>query len=188
MYKNENNFTKDPFEDNGRFKIHPLSSEGMEAYLSKDSYNYNYIKTKKNPELLKEIEDEIKAENALKQQILESKNKKDENEVQNKQEDLKEEKCAQNNKVSGGSKGNKSKNKKGKNSNMNKNNYSQSYLNKNKGAEFKYGKKNDNKRKQSPGSKLANTIEKMGKIPGPVISNVNNDRGKLWEYPAPYHA
>ena len=160
----------------------------MEAYLSKDSYNYNYIKTKKNPELLKEIEDEIKAENALKQQILESKNKKDENEVQNKQEHLKEEKNIQNNKVSGGPKGNKSKNKKGKNGNMKKNCYSQSYLNKNKGVESKNGKKNDNKRKQSPGSKLANTIEKMGKIPGPVISNVNNDRGKLWEYPTPYHA
>ena len=184
MYNNENNFTKDPFEDNGRFKIHPLSSEGMENYLSKDSYNYNYIKTKKNPELLKEIEKEINEENASRQKQLESKNNKNENEVQNKQEDLKEEKCAQNT----AQKGNKSKNKKGKNVNMNKKSCGQYHSNKNKGIECKYGKKNDNKRKQSPGAKLANTIEKMGKIPEPVISNVNNDRGKLWEYPAPYHA
>ena len=50
-------------------------------------------------------------------------------------------------------------------------------------------KKNEGlKRKQSPGAKLANTIEKMGKVSGPVISNVNNDRGKLWEYPDPFHA
>ena len=177
----------EPFEDNGRCKIHPLSSEGMEAYLSKDSYNYNYIKTKKNPELLKEIEKEIKAEEALKQQ---SENKKNENDVQNKQEDLKEDiKCGQNNKTTGGNKGNKSKNKKEKNKNMNKNSNSNCYLNKNRGMMSKEGnKKNNNQRKQSPGNKLASTIEKMGKVSGPVISNCDNDRGKLWEYPAPYHA
>ena len=187
MYDNENHFTKEPFEDNGRCKIHPLSSEGMEAYLSKDSYNYNYIKTKKNPELLKEIEKEIKAEEALKQQ---SENKKNENDVQNKQEDLKEDiKCGQNNKTTGENKGNKSKNKKGKNKNMNKNSNSNCHLNKNRVMMSKEGnKKNNNQRKQSPGNKLASTIEKMGKVSGPVISNCDNDRGKLWEYPAPYHA
>ena len=60
MYSNDNHFTKEPYEDNGRCKIHPLSEEGKEAYLSKDSYNYNFIRTKKNPELLKEIQEEIK--------------------------------------------------------------------------------------------------------------------------------
>ena len=43
---NENHFTKDAYEDNGRFQIHPLSQEGFEAYLSKDSYNYHYLKSK----------------------------------------------------------------------------------------------------------------------------------------------
>ena len=189
MYSNEKNFTEEPFEDNGRYKIHPLSSEGIENYLSKDSYNYNYIKTKKNPELLKQIEEEIKAEKALKEKLENQKNQKEENINQNKQEDLKEDKkCCQNNNTSNGKEGNKSKNKKVKKPNMNKNSNSHNYIDY-KGKVNKEKKKNDNiKRKQSPGAKLANSIAKSGKISGPVISNVNNDRGKLWEYPAPYHA
>ena len=186
MYSNDNNFTKEPFEDNGRCKIHPLSPEGVEAYLSKDSYNYNFIKTKKNPELLKQIQEEIKAENAKKQQS-ENKavvdNQKDE---QINQANVKEDTKCKNNDSTGMTTGNKS-NPKGKKSNVSKK--SNNNLN-NKVENNKEGKKkNENmKRKQSPGAKLANTIEKMGKVSGPVISNVNNDRGKLWEYPAPYHA
>jgi len=185
MYSNDNNFTKDPFENNGRYKIHPLSPEGMEAYLSKNSYNYNYIKTKKNPELLKEIEEEIKKEKLLKEK-MENPKLENTNDNQNKKEDLKEEtKCTNNNKhLEIGC--NKSKNKKGnvKKANINKNN------NNSKGIVNKEcNKKNEKmKRKQSPGAKLANTIGKLGKVSGPVISNVNNDRGKLWEYPAPYHS
>ena len=184
MYDNDNHFTKDPFENNGICKIHPLSREGIEAYLSKDSYNYNFIKTKKNPELLKEIEEEIKAEKAKKNQLENQKteNKKDE---QNKQEDLKEDKNNAENEKTGNEKNQKGKktNAKNKNSNSkNKNNKGVLNTKDNK-------KKNEGlKRKQSPGAKLANTIEKMGKVSGPVISNVNNDRGKLWEYPDPFHA
>ena len=55
MYSNEKNFTEEPFEDNGRYKIHPLSSEGIENYLSKDSYNYHYLKSKYDPALFKRI-------------------------------------------------------------------------------------------------------------------------------------
>ena len=190
MYSNEKNFTEEPFEDNGRYKIHPLSSEGIENYLSKDSYNYNYIKTKKNPELLKQIEEEIKAEKALKEKLENQNNTKTENINENKQEDLKEDnKNTQNNNTSNGKEGNKSKNKKGKKPNMNKNcNNNYNAIN-NKGKINKEKKKSENlKRKQSPGQKLANSIAKSGKISGPVISNVNNDRGKLWEYPNPYHA
>ena len=129
MYSNEKNFTEEPFEDNGRYKIHPLSSEGIENYLSKDSYNYNYIKTKKNPELLKQIEEEIKAEKALKEKLENQKNQKEENANQNKQEDLKEDKkCCQNNNTSNGKEGNKSKNKKVKKPNMNKNSNSHNYI------------------------------------------------------------
>ena len=182
MYSNDNHFTKDPFEDNGRCKIHPLSREGIEAYLSKDSYNYNFIKTKKNPELIKEIQEEIKAENAKKEQV-EKQNPENKINEENKQEELKEEK---NNSTSV-----KSDNKqKVKKANMkNKNNNSKNKISKGVINNKDNKKKNENlKRKQSPGSKLANTIGKMGKVSGPVISNVNNDRGKLWEYPNPFHA
>ena len=61
----ENHFTKDAYEDNGRFQIHPLNSEGLEAYLSKDSYNYHYLKSKYDPALLKQIEEELKEQKIL---------------------------------------------------------------------------------------------------------------------------
>ena len=183
MYSNDNHFTKEPFEDNGRCKIHPLSEEGIEAYLSKDSYNYNFIKTKKNPELLKEIEEEIKKEKAIKER--ENKKAENSNNAQNKEEDLKGETNCPNKNNTTGKACNKSKNKKGNNLNK-KNNVNNKC---NKGMIKKEFKKKDNmKREKSPGAKLANTIEKLGKVSGPIISNVNNDRGKLWEYPQPYHA
>ena len=189
MYLNDNHFTKEPYEDNGRCKIHPLSEEGKEAYLSKDSYNYNFIRTKKNPELLKQIQEEMKAENALKNQ---SENKSEENasESQNKKEELKkDEKCSQNNNGSCPNQGNKSKSKKGKKP-LNQKNYinSKSHVQiKNKDS----NKKNEKvipKRKQSPGAKLASTIKQMGKVAPPVIRNIDNDRGKLKDYSQPFHA
>ena len=184
MYSNDNHFTKDPFEDNGRCKVHPLSREGIEAYLSKDSYNYNFIKTKKNPELIKEIQEEIKAENAKKEQV-EKQNPENKINEENKQEELKEEK----NNSTGVKSGNDNKQKVKKANMKNKNNNSKNKISKGVINNKDNKKKNENlKRKQSPGSKLANTIGKMGKVSGPVISNVNNDRGKLWEYPNPFHA
>ena len=59
---NENYYTKNAYEDNGRFQIHQLNSEGLEAYLSKDSYNYHYLKSKYDPAFLKEIQDEYNSE------------------------------------------------------------------------------------------------------------------------------
>mgnify|MGYP006873172563 CR=1 FL=1 len=189
MLSNDNHFTKEPYEDNGRCKIHPLSEEGKEAYLSKDSYNYNFIRTKKNPDLLKEIQEEMKAESTLKNQP-EKKNEEKSNEIKDKKEDLKkEEKCSQNNKGSGPNKGNKSKSKKDKKPLNQKNNM-------NNKANVKTASKDGNKKnekdnlkgKQSPGSKLANTIKKMGKVAPPVIRNINNDRGKLKDFSQPFHA
>ena len=186
MYDNDNYFTKEPYEDNGRCKIHPLSEEGKEAYLSKDSYNYNFIKTKKNPDLIKQIEDEIRKENELKNKKENNDQKPNDNTL-NQQEDKKEENCEQTKTTKPNPK-NKSKNKKGKNANLNKNN--NAYYMSSKGSKNiinKGGsKKNENKRKQSPGLKLAKTIERIGKVAPPVISNVNNDRGRLRDYPLPY--
>ena len=186
MYSNDNYFTKEPYENNGRCNIHPLSSEGMEAYLSKDSYNYNFIKTKKNPELLKDIKEEIEKEKSLKEK-LECKKPENSSDIKKKEEVLKEKPNCSNNKNSSGKSCDKSKNKKEINSNIKKCNM----INKNNKDIINRGdnkKKENNKRKQSPGAKLANKIEQLGKVSGPVISNVNNDRGKLWEYPAPYHS
>ncbi len=189
MYSNDNHFTKEPYEDNGRCKIHPLSEEGKEAYLSKDSYNYNFIRTKKNPELLKEIQEEMKAEDTLKNQS-EKKNEENANEIENKKdESKKDEKSSQNNKGSCPNQGNKSKNKKGKKP-LNQKNYMNSKTNAkipNKDSNKK-NEKNNSKGKQSPGSKLASTIKKMGKVAPPVIRNINNDRGKLKDFSQPFHA
>ena len=52
----------------------------------------------------------------------------------------------------------------------------------------KKNEKNNSKGKQSPGSKLASTIKKMGKVAPPVIRNINNDRGKLKDFSQPFHA
>ena len=55
----EKDFTKEPIENLGKFGIHPLNEEGKELYLSKDFYNYHFL-TKKDPELLKQVQEKMK--------------------------------------------------------------------------------------------------------------------------------
>ena len=169
---NENHFTKDAYEDNGRFQIHPLSQEGFEAYLSKDSYNYHYLKSKYDPALLKQIQDEINGEKLKKQE-------KNQNVIQNEQEkieDIKEQKVQ-----------NIEKNKTGnKKPQMKKNNQIQKG---NKGLVHSQIKKQNEKIKSSnPKSSTTQKINNIGTSMNPVISNVTNDRGKLKDYQQPYHA
>ena len=169
---NENHFTKDAYEDNGRFQIHPLSQEGFEAYLSKDSYNYHYLKSKYDPALLKQIQDEINGEKQKKQE-------ENQNVIQNEQEkieDIKEQKVQ-----------NIEKNKTGnKKPQMKKNNQIQKG---NKGLVHSQIKKQNEKIKSSnPKSSTTQKINNIGTSMNPVISNVTNDRGKLKDYQQPYHA
>ena len=169
---NENHFTKDAYEDNGRFQIHPLSQEGFEAYLSKDSYNYHYLKSKYDPALLKQIQDEINGEKQKKQE-------ENQNVIQNEQEkieDIKEQKVQ-----------NIEKNKIGnKKPQMKKNNQIQKG---NKGLMHSQIKKQNEKIKSSnPKSSITQKINNIGTSMNPVISNVTNDRGKLKDYQQPYHA
>ena len=169
---NENHFTKDAYEDNGRFQIHPLSQEGFEAYLSKDSYNYHYLKSKYDPALLKQIQDEINGEKQKKQE-------ENQNVIQNEQEkieDIKEQKVQ-----------NIEKNKTGnKKPQMKKNNQIQKG---NKGLVHSQIKKQNEKIKSSnPKSSITQKINNIGTSMNPVISNVTNDRGKLKDYQQPYHA
>ena len=169
---NENHFTKDAYEDNGRFQIHPLSQEGFEAYLSKDSYNYHYLKSKYDPSLLKQIQDEINGEKQKKQE-------ENQNVIQNEQEkieDIKEQKVQ-----------NIEKNKIGnKKPQMKKNNQIQKG---NKGLVHSQIKKQNEKIKSSnPKSSITQKINNIGTSMNPVISNVTNDRGKLKDYQQPYHA
>ena len=169
---NENYFTKDAYEDNGRFQIHPLSQEGFEAYLSKDSYNYHYLKSKYDPALLKQIQDEINGEKQKKQE-------ENQNVIQNEQEkieDIKEQKVQ-----------NIEKNKIGnKKPQMKKNNQIQKG---NKGLMHSQIKKQNEKIKSSnPKSSITQKINNIGTSMNPVISNVTNDRGKLKDYQQPYHA
>ena len=173
---NENHFTKEAYEDNGRFQIHPLSSEGLEAYLSKDSYNYHYLKSKYDPLMLKQIEEEIKAQKEQKiknNQNIEEQNKLKENP---KTEDVK----IQNNISTKDNNVNNLQNNNKKAVNKNSKiipNKSNKRINKNT-------KKNDN----IGFNNMNNKIGRIGHSMNPVISNVKNDRGRLKDFQQPYQA
>ena len=170
---NDKHFTKDAYEDNGRFQIHPLNSEGLEAYLSKESYNYHYLKSKYDPILLKQIEKEVNEE---KQKRKVNKNViKDEKE---KKEDIKEQKIE---------KVDNNKDIKNKNPQIKKNEQTKK---ENKTIGHKQlNQKNNNKNKSNvQKSSTTQKINNIGKSMNPVIINVNNDRGKLEDFQQPYHA
>ena len=170
----ENHFTKDAYEDNGRFQIHPLNAEGLEAYLSKDSYNYHYLKSKYDPALLKQIEEELKEQRQIKNKQL-NKNENENKIIENNQkiEDIKETKNntninvkkspdKKNNNVVGTNKANNNKmNKKGNNHNNHNNIKKKENINTNK-------------------------IKNIGHATKPVISTVKNDRGRLKDFQQPY--
>ncbi len=172
---NEKHFTKEAYEDNGRFQIHPLSSEGLEAYLSKESYNYHYLKSKYDPILLKQIEDEVNEERQKKQIVNENVVEKEKEKI----EDIKEQKAE--NVVSN----NNIKNKKPQ---VKKNNQPKKG---NKALGHKQlNQKNINNNIKSNVQPQSTTqkINNIGKSMNPVIINVNNDRGKLEDFQQPYHA
>ena len=169
---NENHFTKDAYEDNGRFQIHPLSQEGFEAYLSKDSYNYHYLKSKYDPALLKQIQDEINGEKQKKQE-------ENQNVIQNEQEKIEDKKEQKVQNIEKNKTGNKK-------PQMKKNNQIQKG---NKGLVHSQIKKQNEKIKSTnPKSSISQKINNIGTSMNPVISNVTNDRGKLKDYQQPYHA
>ena len=169
---NENHFTKDAYEDNGRFQIHPLSQEGFEAYLSKDSYNYHYLKSKYDPALLKQIQEEINGEKQKKQE-------ENQNVIQNEQEKIEDKKEQKVQNIEKNKTGNKK-------PQMKKNNQIQKG---NKGLVHSQIKKQNEKIKSSnPKSSISQKINNIGTSMNPVISNVTNDRGKLKDYQQPYHA
>ena len=169
---NENHFTKDAYEDNGRFQIHPLSQEGFEAYLSKDSYNYHYLKSKYDPALLKQIQDEINGEKQKKEE-------ENQNVIQNEQEKIEDKKEQKVQNIEKNKTGNKK-------PQLKKNNQIQKG---NKGLVHSQIKKQNEKIKSSnPKSSITQKINNIGTSMNPVISNVTNDRGKLKDYQQPYHA
>ena len=169
---NENHFTKDAYEDNGRFQIHPLSQEGFEAYLSKDSYNYHYLKSKYDPALLKQIQEEINGEKQKKQE-------ENQNVIQNEQEKIEDKKEQKVQNIEKNKTGNKK-------PQMKKNNQIQKG---NKGLVHSQIKKQNEKIKSTnPKSSISQKINNIGTSMNPVISNVTNDRGKLKNYQQPYHA
>ena len=169
---NENLFTKDAYEDNGRFQIHPLSQEGFEAYLSKDSYNYHYLKSKYDPALLKQIQEEINGEKQKKQE-------ENQNVIQNEQEKIEDKKEQKVQNIEKNKTGNKK-------PQMKKNNQIQKG---NKGLVHSQIKKQNEKIKSTnPKSSITQKINNIGTSMNPVISNVTNDRGKLKDYQQPYHA
>ena len=175
MY-NDNHFTKDAYEDNGRFQIHPLSSEGLEAYLSKDSYNYHYLKSKYDPEILKQIEEELKQEKELKNQLKKQNDISEQNKnIENpKIEDVKVENTKNNN-VNQNAKNKKVPEKKNKNTGVNK-------------GKINKSTNNNMKKKENYGNFNMNKIGTIGRSTNPVIVNVKDDRGRLKDFQQPYHA
>ena len=174
---NEKHFTKEAYEDNGRFQIHPLSSEGLEAYLSKESYNYHYLKSKYDPILLKQIEDEVNEERQKKQIVNENVVEKEKEKI----EDIKEQKVE--NVVSN----NNIKNKKPqvkKNNQPKKGNKALGH----KQLNQKNKNINNNIKSNVQPQSTTQKINNIGKSMNPVIINVNNDRGKLEDFQQPYHA
>ena len=174
---NDKHFTKDAYEDNGRFQIHPLSSEGLEAYLSKESYNYHYLKSKYDPILLKQIEDEVNEERQKKQIVNENVVEKEKEKI----EDIKEQKVE--NVVSN----NNIKNKKPqvkKNNQPKKGNKALGH----KQLNQKNKNINNNIKSNVQPQSTTQKINNIGKSMNPVIINVNNDRGKLEDFQQPYHA
>ena len=174
---NEKHFTKEAYEDNGRFQIHPLSSEGLEAYLSKESYNYHYLKSKYDPILLKQIEDEVNEERQKKQIVNENVVEKEKEKI----EDIKEQKVenvVNNNNI----KNNKPQIKKNNQPKKGNKALGHKQLNqKNKNI-------NNNIKSNVQPQSTTQKINNIGKSMNPVIINVNNDRGKLEDFQQPYHA
>ena len=174
---NEKHFTKDAYEDNGRFQIHPLNSEGLEAYLSKESYNYHYLKSKYDPILLKQIEDEVNEERQKKQIVNENVVEKEKEKI----EDIKEQK------VENVVNNNNIKNKKPqikKNNQPKKGNKALGH----KQLNQKNKNINNNIKSNVQPQSTTQKINNIGKSMNPVIINVNNDRGKLEDFQQPYHA
>ena len=178
---NENHFTKDAYEDNGRFQIHPLNDEGLEAYLSKDSYNYHFLKSKYDPALLKQIEEELKEKNQLKNQKLKN-NTNLIKENNPKIEDIKEPKNIPLN--------NQNVNNIKAKQPLDKNNNNNIGGAINKGNNNKVKNKGNSKKKGNVniGNKNVNKIGNVGHATKPVISNVKNDRGRIKDFQQPYHA
>ena len=175
---NDNHFTKDAYEDNGRFKIHPLSSEGLEAYLSKDSYNYHFLKSKYDPALLKQIEQEYLEEREKKNMQLKNQNVINDhknNEVQNK-EDTKEQKNPPLNQ-----------NNIDKNNNAMKNMGVKESTGVNKGK--KKGTDTINKKNLNyHNNNNMNKGESNKNSFNPVIRNIGDGRGKLKDFQQPFHS
>ena len=52
-------YTKDCYENNGKFLIYPLNSNGLEFYLGKNSFNHSFLKKCANQQLYNEAMKEI---------------------------------------------------------------------------------------------------------------------------------
>ena len=171
---NDNHYTKEAYENNGRFQIHPLSPEGLEAYLSKDSVVHHYLKSKYDPMLLKQIQQEVNEEKEKNQMLKQNNiiNEHDKNKIEHQNEGVPE-KILEKNK--GGV----------KNKKIQKQTKQGKVLQEHK--QIKQGNDSIKNSNMKPNT-VSQKINSLGKSVTPVISNVKNDRGKLGEFQQPYHA
>jgi len=173
---NDNHYTKEAYENNGRFQIHPLSPEGLEAYLSKDSIVHHYLKSKYDPMLMKQIQQEVneqkekeKNQNLNQNNII---NEKEKCEIEHQNQGVKE-KNLEKNGCTIQDKKNQNQTKKGINLQGHK--------------QIKQGNNSIKNNNMKPNT-VSQKINSLGKSVTPVISNVKNDRGKLGGFQQPYHA
>ena len=169
----ENYYTKDAYENNGRYQIHALNQEGLEAYLSKDSYNYHYLKTKYDPGFIKQIHDEVnqkfKSQNQTDKKIPE-----DEIVENDENKEVCEQKFNDNQNIKKEEKKVEKKNLKNK-------------CNNNKAKQLKNnGKQCNNQKNQN--NTLKKDIYHISSNNTPLTINTLKERGQLKDFQQPYHS
>ena len=165
----DNAFTEKPIENNGKFGIYGMSAQGLEEYLSPNSYNYHYLSKFRDPNLMKEIEEEMKKENLNNNNSNQNNNQYDyinKNIPYQQQQIYQEEKRI---------------NPINQNVNYSNNVKSQNkYLNK---KPINQVKKNN---MSNYNNKLINNQKKFSGNVMPKIANIKSEHGNLKNYPSPH--
>jgi hypothetical protein len=88
MNINDFNYRETPTKKTRQFEVHPLSVEGFNQYLNKDSYTHNFLKSP-NALYTKENMNELAYNNLYHENFLSSKNRNEDNEkLYNKKKDF----------------------------------------------------------------------------------------------------
>ena len=183
----DNAFTEKPIENNGRFGIYGMSAQGLEEYLSPDSYNYHYLSKFRDPKLMKEIEEEMRKERELKNPKPQIEEKKEEIPQQNinyQNQNVNQIPNQYQNQIPNQYQNQIQYQQQPKQQIYNQ---QQKKPNQNKYLVNKKPINNQVKRNIPSNNKLINNQKKIsGGSAMPKITNINDGRGNLKKYPAPH--